>query len=76
MFYQEVKDLKLHWDMFCGAIERWRKNDEGVTTLELVIIGAFLIAAAGALTVLFANVFNNNAQNIKNPPAVTASTGF
>ena len=67
MFYQEVKDLKLHWDMFCGAVQRWRKNDEGVTTLELVIIGGFLIVAAGLLTVMFATVFNDNKGKIVTP---------
>jgi hypothetical protein len=66
MLYQEFQSLRLHWDMFRGALERWRKEDEGVTTLEMVIIGGFLIAAAGALVLLFDGVWKSNKGHIAN----------
>jgi hypothetical protein len=75
MPYQEIKDLKLHWDMFCGAWQRWRKGDEGVTTLEMVIIGGFLIAVAGLLTVLFNNVWNADKGRISDTNSVIPSKG-
>lgn len=68
MLYQEIKDLKLHWDMFVGAVQRWRKEDEGVTTLEMVIIGGFLIVAAGFLVVAFNTIWNSNKGNLDNKP--------
>ena len=66
MLYQEIRSFKLHWDMFCGALQRWRKEDEGVTTLEMVIIGGFLIAAAGLLVVAFNTIWNKDKGNITN----------
>lgn len=66
MLYQEFQSLRLHWDMFRGALERWRKEDEGVTTLEMVIIGGFLIAAAGLLVGLLNGVWTNNKGHIAN----------
>lgn len=71
MLYQEIRSFKLHWDMFCGALQRWRKEDEGVTTLEMVIIGGFLIAAAGLLVVAFNTIWTNNKGNIKPGAGVT-----
>jgi hypothetical protein len=64
MLYQEIKDLKLHWDMFVGAVQRWREDDEGVTTLEMVIIGGFLIVAAGLLITAFNTIWNSNKGNL------------
>jgi hypothetical protein len=67
MLYQEMRSLKLHWDMFRGALERWRKEDEGVTTLEMVIIGGFLIAAAGLLVVAFNTIWTNHRNGVTDP---------
>lgn len=68
MLYQEFQSLKLHWDMFRGALARWRDEDEGVTTLEMVIIGGFLIVAAGLLVAAFNTIWNGNKDNITNTP--------
>ncbi|GAA1975245.1 hypothetical protein [Catenulispora subtropica] len=64
MLYQEIQSLRLHWAMFQGALQRWRKEDEGVTTLEMVIIGGFLIAAAGLLVAAFNTIWNKDKGNI------------
>ncbi|NUR27980.1 MAG: hypothetical protein HOV83_19415 [Catenulispora sp.] len=71
MLYQEIRSFKLHWDMFCGALQRWRKEDEGVTTLEMVIIGGFLIAAAGLLVVAFNTIWTRNKGNVTPATGIT-----
>ncbi|MBW8806499.1 MAG: hypothetical protein JF587_21990 [Catenulisporales bacterium] len=73
MLYQEFQSLKLHWDMFRGALASWRDEDEGVTTLEMVIIGGFLIGAAGLLVALFNTIWTDNSKHIVNTPVVPAS---
>ncbi|MFL6112532.1 MAG: hypothetical protein ACJ786_14425 [Catenulispora sp.] len=75
MLYQEFQSLKLHWDMFRGAFASWRDEDEGVTTLEMVIIGGFLIASAGILVALFSKVWDGNASKISNTPITPSSPG-
>jgi len=71
MLYQEIRSFKLHWDMFRGALQRWRKEYEGVTTLEMVIVGGFLIAAAGLLVAAFSTIWDNNKENIKPKTGIT-----
>jgi Flp pilus assembly protein TadG len=73
MLYQEFQSLKLHWDMFRGALARWRDEDEGVTTLEMVIIGGFLIACAGLLVAAFNGVWDAHKGQITTPITVTPS---
>jgi hypothetical protein len=71
MLYQEIKSLKLHWDMFRGALQRWREEDEGVTTLEMVIIGGFLIVAAGALVTAFSGIWSTHRSQLNGPGVIT-----
>lgn len=72
MLYQEFQSLKLHWDMFRGALARWRDEDEGVTTLEMVIIGGFLLVAAGLLVTAFNGIWSSNRKNLTTNPGGVA----
>lgn len=70
MIEEQVRLLML-WQSWREKAAKWRRGDEGVTTIEMVIIGGFLIAAAGALAVLFSTIWNNQHTKItdKNVPA-------
>jgi hypothetical protein len=71
MVEQQFNMMRLHWDALRETFAKWRKGDEGVTTLEMVIIGGFLIAAAGALVVLLNTVWTNNKGHIVNNGTIT-----
>ena len=71
MIEQQLQMLRIQWGALRVTFAKWREGDEGVTTLEMVIIGGFLIAAAGALVVLMGTVWTNNKGHINNSGTIT-----
>jgi hypothetical protein len=51
MLEAQYQMLTLHWHALRGAITALRNNEEGMTTLEVLVIAAGLVVlAAGAIT--------------------------
>jgi hypothetical protein len=57
-----------------GAITQLRKGEEGMTTMEVLVITAGLVALAAAATAVLVQVAQKKVGTVENPPAVVLST--
>ncbi|GAA2019458.1 hypothetical protein GCM10009839_14920 [Catenulispora yoronensis] len=73
MIEQQLVFMKIQFDALRVMVGKLRRGEEGVTTLEVVIIGGFLLAAAGALTVLLNKVWTDDKGNISDKSGVVVS---
>ena len=52
------------WQVFKDAAAKWRRGEEGMTTVEVVIIAAVLLGIATALGAAFTNIWDKHSASI------------
>ena len=56
--------LMYQWQVFKDAAAKWRRGEEGMTTVEVVIIAAVLLGIATALAAAFTGIWNKHSASI------------
>ena len=64
-----VRMVTFQWHVLRGAIRAMHDDEEGMGTLEVLVIAAGLVALATAAIVVIKNQAQTHANDIKNPPS-------
>jgi hypothetical protein len=62
-----VRMVAFHYAVLRGAISTWRDEDEGMTTLEVLVIAAGLIALAVGAVAVITTTAQGKTAGIKDP---------
>ena len=68
-----VRMVAFQYMVLRGAITQLRKGEEGMTTLEVLVITAGLVGLATAAVVVITNVANSKSKAITNPTVVLST---
>ena len=63
-----VRMVAFQWHVLRGAIRAMRDDEEGMGTLEVLVIAAGLVALATAAIVVIKGQAQSHANDLKNPP--------
>jgi len=69
-----VRMVAFQYAVLRGAISAWRDEDEGMTTLEVLVITAGLIALAVGAVAVITNTAQSKVKGVTNPSAAISST--
>jgi hypothetical protein len=68
-----VRMVAFQYAVLRGAITQLRKGEEGMTTLEVLVITAGLVGLAAAAVVVITNVANSKSKAITSPTVVLST---
>jgi O-antigen ligase len=69
-----VRMIAFQYAVLRGAITAWREDEEGMTTLEVLVIAAGLIALATGAVFVIKNTAQSKVSGITNPPSAELTT--
>ena len=64
MIPNQYQFLATQWHVLRQAADKWRRGEEGMTTVEVVIIAAVLLGIATALAAAFTGIWNKHSASI------------
>ena len=64
MINAQRQALMYQWHVLREAADKWRRGEEGMTTVEVVIIAAVLLGIATALAAAFTGIWNKHSASI------------
>ena len=64
MIEAQFQLLAGQWQVLKAAAGKWHDDEDGVTTIEILIIAAVLLFIAGAMATIFTNIWTNDKASI------------
>ena len=68
-----VRMIAFQYAVLKGAIAQLKTDDEGMTTLEVLVIAAGLVALAASAVVVITKVAQGKVSNVETPTAALTS---
>jgi hypothetical protein len=69
-----MRMIAFQYAVLRGAIAQLKSDEEGMTTLEVLVIAAGLVALAASAVVVITKVAQGKVGNIQNAPSTIIST--